>query len=339
VTTGVPPFDPEVEGALGSAPDTVVGLVPQQIPGLRARAEKPSHDTLTGGGRFTISRHRPVVGDGRELVVWLWRPVETTGELPVLWHLHGGGLIAGNAFSDIASTLDLAAGCGCAVAAVEYRLAPEWAYPAALEDSYDGLAWLVGNAVALGVAADRIVVQGMSAGAGLAAATVLHARQRGGPRLAGQLLLSPMLDDRNDTLSGHQMSGRGCWDRTANATGWASYLGAAAGTEAVPSTAAPARETDLSRLPRTYLEVGSAETFRDEVVAYAAGLWAAGGEAELHVWEGGCHAFDAIAPEASISRDARRARRAWLRRVLHSPIGYGRAVLTGAEKEGTRHVD
>ncbi len=335
MTAAAPPFDPEVEGALDSAPDNVVALLPAEIPALRARETAPSDDVLTGGGRFVLSRHQPTVGDGRDLVVWLWRPVEATGELPVLWHLHGGGMVAGNAFTDIGQALNLADACGGMVASVEYRLAPEWAYPAALADSYDGLSWLVDNAASLGVAVDGIVVQGMSAGAGLAAATVLHARQCGGPAVAAQLLLSPMLDDRNDSFSGHQLVGRGCWDRTANATGWASYLGAAAGTGSVPSTAAPARESDLSGLPATYLEVGSAETFRDEVVAYAAAIWAAGGEAELHVWQGGCHAFESIAPDAAISHDARAARRAWLRRVL-PPIGYDPAVPTGPLREGTR---
>lgn len=157
------------------------------------------------------------------------------------------------------------------------------------------------------------MIGGVSAGGGLAAATALLARDRGGPELAGQLLLCPMLDDRNSTHSAVELDGRGLWDRTANNVGWAAYLG---DLRDVPAYAAPARATDLSGLPPAFLDVGTAETFRDEVVAYASRLWEAGGEAELHVWPGGFHGFDALVPEARLSRAARAARLSWLQRLL-----------------------
>ena len=105
-------------------------------------------------------------------------------------------------------------------------------------------------------------------------------------------------------------------DRAANATGWDAMLGGAAGTPDVPAYAAPSRAEDLAGLPPTYIDVGSADTFRDEDVAYASAIWAAGGDAELHVWPGGCHGFDHLAPSARLSHDAIEARRRWLRRVL-----------------------
>ncbi|NBH09893.1 alpha/beta hydrolase fold domain-containing protein, partial [Amycolatopsis sp. SID8362] len=142
------------------------------------------------------------------------------------------------------------------------------------------------------------------------------ARDRGGPSLAGQLLLCPMLDDRNDSPSAIELDGRGLWDRTANNVGWTAYLGDRRGTAEVPPYAAAARAEDLSGLPPAFLDVGTAETFRDEVVAYASRLWQAGGEAELHVWPGGFHGFDSLAPKARISRAARAARLTWLRRLL-----------------------
>jgi acetyl esterase/lipase len=156
----------------------------------------------------------------------------------------------------------------------------------------------------------------VSAGGGLAAATALLARDRGGPHLVGQLLIYPMLDDRNDSASAAQMAGVGSWDRTANATGWWAYLGDRAGGPDVPGHAAPARVEDLGGLPPAFVDVGSAETFRDEDVAYAERLWRCGGDAELHVWPGGCHAFDFLAPEAMLSRNARATRVRWLTRVL-----------------------
>ena len=130
------------------------------------------------------------------------------------------------------------------------------------------------------------------------------------------MLLCPMLDDRNNTVSSVQMAGRGVWDHTANATGWGALLGDAAGGPDVSPYAAPARATDLSGLPPTFVDVGSAETFRDEDVAYANRIWQAGGRAELHVWPGGYHGFDAFAPAAAVSQDAKAARIKWLDRLF-----------------------
>jgi hypothetical protein len=140
--------------------------------------------------------------------------------------------------------------------------------------------------------------------------------RRGGPDLLGQMLFSPMLDDRNDTVSARQMAGRGVWDRTANETGWTALLGDARGGPDVSPYAAPARATDLSNLPPTFIDAGTAETYRDEDVAYATRIWQAGGRAELHVWPGGFHGFDVLVPTAAISRDAKAARIRWLHRLL-----------------------
>jgi acetyl esterase/lipase len=128
--------------------------------------------------------------------------------------------------------------------------------------------------------------------------------------------LYPMLDDRCDTVSAQQMVGLGVWDRTSNETGWAALLGEARGGPDVSPYAAPARASDLSNLPPTFLDVGSAETFRDEVVTYASRIWAAGGQAELHVWPGAFHGFDGMVPNARISQEAKAARLRWLRRLL-----------------------
>lgn len=144
----------------------------------------------------------------------------------------------------------------------------------------------------------------------------LLARDRNGPRAIGQVLMCPMLDDRNDTPSAHQMAGLGVWDRTSNETGWNALLGDARGTADVSPYAAPARAHDLSGLPPAFIDVGSAETFRDEDIAYASRIWHAGGIAELHVWPGGFHGFDGMVPRAALSQEARAARLRWLRRLL-----------------------
>jgi acetyl esterase/lipase len=106
------------------------------------------------------------------------------------------------------------------------------------------------------------------------------------------------------------------WNRQANEVGWTALLGDAAGGPDVSAYAAPARAVDLSGLPPAFLDVGSADTFRDEDVDYATRIWQAGGIAELHVWPGGYHGFDGIVPTAAISQAAVAARANWLARLL-----------------------
>ena len=124
------------------------------------------------------------------------------------------------------------------------------------------------------------------------------------------------LDDRNDTVSARQFAESALWDRTSNETAWKALLGDLSGAEEVSYYAAPARAMNVTNMPSTYIECGSCETFRDEDVTYAARLWAAGVQAELHVWPGAFHGFDALAPWAALSIEARRARRKWLQRAI-----------------------
>lgn len=142
------------------------------------------------------------------------------------------------------------------------------------------------------------------------------ARDRGGPRLVGQLLMCPMLDDRNLTASSQQYDGVGVWDRTSNKTGWDALLGAGHEDREVSPYAAPGRVEDLGGLPPAFIDVGSAEVFRDEDVAYASRIWAAGGQAELHVWAGGFHGFQLMGGQAAVAVSARAAVDDWLRRIL-----------------------
>jgi acetyl esterase/lipase len=125
-----------------------------------------------------------------------------------------------------------------------------------------------------------------------------------------------MLDDRLITPSSRELDGEGIWDATSNMTGWNALLGERRGGSDVSVYAAPARATDLSGLPPAFVDVGSVETFRDEDIDYAARLLQAGVQTELHVWPGGFHGFDGMAPQASLSRIASATRAAWVRRLL-----------------------
>lgn len=320
-----PPLDPELEVALQVHQDrVVVTLTAEQIPAMRLRAEAPEATIAPDDDRYVSSVHvAPGPPGAPDVRVVLVRPARADRAAPCIVHLHGGGLVAGSVHDDLIPVLELAEPHGAVVASVDYRLAPEDPYPAAVEDAYAALAWIAGNAARLGVDPDRLVVEGISAGGGLAAATALLARDRGGPSIAGQLLICPMLDDRNDSASSWQMAGHGVWDRTANETAWRAYLGPDAGSARVAARAAPAREGDLTGLPPTFLDVGSAETFRDEVVDFATRQWLAGGDVELHVWAGGFHGFDYLVPDAQVARAARAARQNWLTRLLHRKIDTG----------------
>ncbi|MGF7235593.1 MAG: alpha/beta hydrolase [Frankia sp.] len=314
-----PPFDVELAATL-----EVIGshlppaVTPEMIPPMRQAMLAAPEEDLTCAGAFAVQEVSvPGPPGAPEISLLVCRPTATTGPCPALYFIHGGGMVIGdNRLALVPDGLDLARELGLVVVSVEYRLAPEHPHPAPVEDCYAGLTWTADHATELGIDPDRIIITGRSAGGGLAAAVALLARDRGGPALAGQMLVCPMLDDRNDTPSARQMAGRGVWDHTANETGWSALLGADRGGPAVSPYASPARAGDLSGLAPAFIDVGSAETFRDEDVAYATGIWQAGGVAELHVWPGGFHGSDLMVPAASISLGAQAARRQWLNRLL-----------------------
>jgi acetyl esterase/lipase len=212
--------------------------------------------------------------------------------------------------------LEVAAAVGGVVASVEYRLAPEHPAPAPGDDCYAGLVWFAEHAAEFGVDPARLLMGGTSAGGGLAAATALRARDAGTPRLAGLLLCCPMLDDRMTTVSSGQFGDDLVWTRASNEFGWGALLGDRAGTADVSIYEAPARADDLSGLPPTLIDVGSADLFRDEDVAFASTIWASGGDAELHVWPGGYHGYELFAPGTALARETHEARRRWLVRTL-----------------------
>jgi acetyl esterase/lipase len=326
-----PPFDPELAAAIAVVRDKLPNLnevfartgdvlaIARAARSTIAAVVSAGDVDLTRDGAFTVfEREVPGPAGAPDITLLICLPKHASAPFGALYNIHGGGMIGGDRSLGVAGMLEVAEELGLAVVSVEYRLAPEDPHPAPVEDCYAGLLWTVEHADELGIDPDRIVVVGGSAGGGLAAGIVLLARDRGGPALLGQVLLCPMLDDRNDSYSTWQMAGQGMWDRTANQFGWTALLGGAQGGPDVSPYAAPARATDLSGLPPAYLDVGSAETFRDETVEYASRIWQAGGSAELHVWPGGFHGFAGMVPQSALSQTAAAAPRDWLRRIFTS---------------------
>ena len=320
-THPAPPFDVELGAVL-----TVIGemlpptITPELIVPFRQGGllGTPINDII--GDRPIRHEERTIPGPvgAPDLTVSIFSRTDHVAGSPGIYHLHGGGMIIGDRFTGADEYLAWVMEFDAVVVSVEYRLAPENPDPYPVDDSYAGLVWMADHADELGIDVDRIVVGGASAGGGLAAGVALKARDLGTPTLAGQLLIYPMLDDRNETVSSHQIDGFGVWDRGSNDTGWDALLGDRRRTENVSIYAAPARATDLTNLPPTFIDVATAEVFRDEDVAYATKIWEQGGIAELHVWPGGFHGFDAMAPQAALSLEARAARVAWLNRILGS---------------------
>lgn len=221
---------------------------------------------------------------------------------PCLLWIHGGGMFLGSAEREDATCANLAAELGVTVVAVDYRLAPEHPHPTPLFDCYAALRWCSDRS-------DRVVVAGASAGGGLAAALCLLARDRGGPMLAAAHLYYPMLDDRHATPSATALADAPVWNRRLADLAWAAYLGG----RPADALAAPARATDLSGLPPTYVDTGEFDLFRDEDADYAARLAAAGVDVRFELIAGAVHGFDLIAADAPLSRAVRLRRVAALR--------------------------
>jgi acetyl esterase len=230
--------------------------------------------------------HRTVPADP-DVAVRIYRPQRAQGG--IVW-LHGGGFVMGDLDTEHPAASRVADGSGAVVISVGYRRAPEHRFPAALDDAYAALAWTAEHAAELGIDPGRIAVGGHSAGAGLAAAVALRARDQQGPPIRFQLLNQPELDDRQETWSARHFTDLPWMNRDKVTATWRHYLG---GSPASPY-AAPARADDLSGLPPAYIATAEFDPLRDEAIDYGVRLLQAGVSVELHQWPGTFHGSQAI---------------------------------------------
>ena len=289
-------------GGLNVIPDIVARRTAMSA--ARAGAPKGNFPQLH------TSEHQYAGPDG-ELTLRLYRPETAAATAPGLIYIHGGGMIMGDLESQDENMREAATELNIPIASIDYRKAPECPYPAAPEDCYAGVTWVFANAKALGMDPTNIGLMGASAGGGLALATALMLRDRGGPALAFLLPIYPMIDDRHNTRSSHEVLNIGIWDRAGSIEAWNWYLG---GMEA-DAYAAPARADDLSNLPPTYIDVGDLDLFRDEDIEIAQRLSSAGVSVEFHLWPGAYHASELFAPDAALSRRIWSTRYAAIRRM------------------------
>lgn len=243
-------------------------------------------------------RLRRVVEQG--VPVHVLSPQAGSEPAALLW-MHGGGLVMGAPTLEYQRASSYAAALGITVVVPSYRLAPEHPWPAALDDCRSAWTWLLQRADSLGVDPTRVVVGGVSAGGGLAAALAQRLHDEGGTQPAGELLVYPMLDDRtaaDTTLDAHRHP---VWNNVSNRTGWTSYLGHPPGRPDVVEYAVAARRADLSGLPPTWIGVGTADLFLEECRAYAHRLRQAGVPTELVEVPGAPHGFDTLTtPQRSV---------------------------------------
>lgn len=263
----------------------------QRVPGVRVRIARAGHAWL-----------RVYEPEGRR-------------SRPALLWIHGGGLVVGSARQDDGLCARTAARLDAVVVSVDYRLAPENPYPAAIDDVFAGWQWLLAHAGQLGVNTGRLAIGGESAGGGLAACLVQRVHDTGGVQPIAQWLFAPMLDDRTAADTGRDAVNHYVWNNRANRFGWTAYLQQPPSSATVPAYAVAARRSDLTGLPPTWIYTTEIELFHDEVLAYASRLRQAGAAVELQTVPAAPHAFELFENTAPARALMKRAR-AWLAEQL-----------------------
>ena len=308
-------FDPDLLKVLSALPNTPLP-VPRDVFELRATA-----NAALGAGVEAASVPAGIeettleftAKDGTTLPLYRFTPPSAATKTPpgqgrpAVLFVHGGGMVSGSVPLFRPSILNMAAASGVTFYGVGYRLAPEAPFPTPVDDVFAALEWLRAHAADEGVDPARIAICGASAGGGIAAGVALMARDRGlTPPIAKQVLIYPMLDDRTRVEPNNPMTPFLTWNAHNNELGWAAYLGD--DRTNVSPYAAPARATDLAGLPRTFIDVGGLDLFRDEDIAYAARLAAANVEVDFHLYPGLPHGWEFMAAEIPVSKRAEQSR-------------------------------
>lgn len=231
---------------------------------------------------------------------------------PAVIYCHAGAFVLGNLDTDHRQCLEFARRGRCTVVSVDYRLAPEHPYPAALDDATAVLQAVAANGAALGVDTNRLAVAGSSAGAALAARLAQCAAEGSAPPVIFQLLHQPVLDDRQ-TPSKVEFAWTPGFDGPAVAQMWRHYLA----DESAPAGAAPGRCDELSGVAGALITCSELDPLRDEAIDYAQRLMRAGVPTELHLFPGTCHGFDSLLPDWETSQRLFELQGAALRRALH----------------------
>lgn len=248
--------------------------------------------------------NRAIPGPAGDIPVRIYHPLDPSGAvgaLPVLVYFHGGGFVLCDLDSHDSCCRRLANGIGAVVVSVDYRLAPEHPYPAAVEDAWAATEWAAAHATELGGDPARLVVAGDSAGGNLAAVVAMTARDRGGPPIAFQVLIYPVVDQRRKSSlsSPHTKSGV----LTAEHMQWftAQYLG---GSGAHAEVSASPILGDMTELPDGHVLTGALDPLCEEGEEYARMLSAGGAKVSVRRYERGFHGFFNLADHLPAAAEA-----------------------------------
>ncbi|HET6733868.1 alpha/beta hydrolase [Mycobacterium sp.] len=301
-------LDPALHHLVSARTDLSPGVLGVVRDSLNQRRAESVRDVNTTGVEV---EHRDVhVDNFRSIPVCIYRGAAPPS--PAVIYCHSGAFVLGNLDTDHRQCVEFARRGACTVVSVDYRLAPEDPYPAALDDAITVLQWAADNGTELGVDTTRLAVAGSSAGASLAALLAQRAAAGTGPPIAFQLLHQPVLDDR-PMPSKDEFDATPGFDGPAVEQMWQHYLGG----EPIPPDAVPGRAAELSGVASTLITCSELDPLRDEAVDYALRLMWAGVATELHVFPGTCHGFDSLLPEWEISQQLFALQGSALRRALH----------------------
>ncbi|KAL2802252.1 Alpha/Beta hydrolase protein [Aspergillus granulosus] len=322
-----PPLDPDLNPALSKF-DSMASLTPWAALEARRAGAHLTWSSISSSANISshISHTETTLPgpDGTPLTVSILRSsspshLETpASETACILHFHGGGFCLANRFHGLNALFDLVTELNVIVVSPEYRLTPKHAQPTQVEDCYASLLWTARNASEpiLGFNPERLIVCGGSAGGNLAAGVALLSRDRLGPKICGQMLFYPWLDDGGSSASLTQYGDIQPWTVQDNWTALNWALGANRENKSIYTVPGSASVEELKGLPTTYVDVGEADVFRVEDVEFVTRLWEAGIGTEFHVWSGAWHAFDVFAPEVEVSRKAAKVRGEWVSRLL-----------------------
>jgi acetyl esterase len=239
-------------------------------------------------------------GGAGDIPYRLYAPTESSGPLPGFIFFHGGGMVAGSIETHDRVAATLAQATGCRLISVDYRLAPEHKFPAAVEDAIAATEFVAREADTLGIDAHRLVVGGDSAGATLAAVVCQYARNMG-PAISLQCLICPVLDFEETSPSREAFADQHLIDRATLEADLADYL--PEGADTADPRISPLRALNLGGLPPAIIHTAEFDPMRDEGAAYAKRLMAAGVAVEHACHEGmihNFHAMGALLPQARL---------------------------------------
>ena len=214
--------------------------------------------------------------------------VSDQGKQPVVVFFHGGGWVIGDLETHDSTCRQLALGADCTVVSVDYRLAPEHPFPAAIDDCYEATQWVANNADSLGIDVNKLAVAGESAGGNLSACVCIKSKHGDGPLICLQLLIYPVIDARMDTESYKANKEGYMLSRESMEWFWQHYTG---GNHMDNPLASPISATDLSGLPAACIITAEYDPLRDEGEAYGEALKAAGVATEIVRYDGMIHDF------------------------------------------------